>query len=223
MRSRTSLAAGAAITAFFVLGAVQAQAASLLVNGSFEDTTNFVNQGNDTMSLLNGDMSMTGWTVTGDSLAWIGPANPFGGSASDGSYFLDLTDYPNGPPFGGVSQTISTQTGSVYTLTFDLGSSSSYGLPAAITATAGSTSQTFTSTLTGTNNWESETMTFIGTGSPTTITLIGSAGNAYIGLDNVSLTATSRGVPEPGTWALLLGGIGGLGAVLRRRRAAVPA
>ncbi len=31
------------------------------------------------------------------------------------------------------------------------------------------------------------------------------------------------GVPEPGTWALLLGGFGGLGAMLRRRRAAAVA
>jgi hypothetical protein len=37
-----------------------------------------------------------------------------------------------------------------------------------------------------------------------------------------SLTTTTA-VPEPAAWALMLGGFGGLGALLRRRRAAAPA
>ena len=31
------------------------------------------------------------------------------------------------------------------------------------------------------------------------------------------------GVPEPGTWALMILGFGGVGAVIRRRRLAIPA
>src|SRR5678815_4488708 len=74
--------------------------ANLLTNGSFEDKTNFVGNSDDTMSLTAPSTAMTGWTVTGDSLAWIGPGNPFGLTASDGSYFLDLTDYDDSPPQG---------------------------------------------------------------------------------------------------------------------------
>jgi len=38
--------------------------------------------------------------------------------------------------------------------------------------------------------------------------------------DGAILAGVTLGVPEPGTWALMLLGFGGLGAVLRRRRAA---
>jgi hypothetical protein len=38
-------------------------------------------------------------------------------------------------------------------------------------------------------------------------------------VDGAILAGVTLGVPEPGTWALMLVGFGGLGAVLRRRRA----
>ena len=68
----------------FVLRALAAAAfcaagvahANLLANGSFESGA-FVNQGNDTMSPPNGSTVITGWTVVGDTIAWIGPTNPF--------------------------------------------------------------------------------------------------------------------------------------------------
>ncbi len=59
--------------------------------------------GDDTMSLPAGSGALGSWLVVNGSLAWIGPANPFGLTASDGSYFLDLTDYDDAAPYGGVS------------------------------------------------------------------------------------------------------------------------
>jgi hypothetical protein len=194
--------------------------ANLLVNGSFESGA-FVNQGNDTMSPPVGSTVITGWTVATDVIAWIGPTNPFGLTASDGSFFLDLTNYQAGPPFGGVTQTIATVPGAVYSLSFDLGSSTFWGRPDALTASAAGTSMTFTAPSTGTNNdWQHETMGFTATGAATTITLQGTTGINYIGLDNASVDLVSLpvgAVPEPETWALLLGGLAAVGGVARRR------
>jgi hypothetical protein len=46
---------------------------------------------------------------------------------------------------------------------------------------------------------------------------LGGAGD-YFAADDLDVTVTP-GVPEPATWALMLMGFGGLGALLRRRRA----
>ena len=213
------------------LGALLASAAhaNLLVNGSFEDGV-FVNQGNQTMSLAPGSSVIAGWTVLTDATAWINAGNPFGLAASDGSRFLDLTNYSAGAPFAGLSQTFATTAGATYTLSFDLGGSNAWGRPDALIASAAGTSTTFTtgpaSTTTPNNDWYHESMTFTATGATTTLTLQGSAGGNYIGLDNVVVDLLSApgptpdpvpAIPEPSTWALMLAGLAAIGGASRRR------
>ena len=66
--------------------------ADLITNGSFENTNNtFVPDSNDTMSLPVSSTAIPGWEVTTGSIAWIGPTNTFGLTASKGDFFLDLT------------------------------------------------------------------------------------------------------------------------------------
>ena len=84
--------------------------ANLLTNESFE-LGDFVNQGNVTMVLPVGSTAISGWTVINDQLAWIDTGNAWGLSAQDGDRFLDLTAYPTGAPFGGVSQAITISYG----------------------------------------------------------------------------------------------------------------
>jgi hypothetical protein len=60
--------------------------------------------------------------------------------------------------------------------------------------------------------------TFFGFTSDTAVDSIGIAlVDGYSIIDNASFT-TSNAVPEPASWALMLMGFGGLGALLRRRR-----
>jgi Protein of unknown function (DUF642)/PEP-CTERM motif len=218
MKSRTALQV-VLLTA--ALGVATSSQANLLTNGSFELGA-FVNQGNDTMSLAPGSTVITGWTVVTDTTAWIGAANPFGLTASDGSFFLDLTNYQAGPPFAGMSQTIATIPGATYSLSFDLGSSTFWGRPDSITASAAGTLQTFTAPTTGGNNdWQSVLMQFVASSTTTTVLLQGSSGFNYIGLDNVDVEFVSgpgpSPIPEPTTLALIGLGLASL-AVARRRK-----
>lgn len=199
-----------------LFGATQIAHANLISNGSFESGI-YAPPSWDSMSLSVGATNITGWTVVSDAIAWIGPSSPWSLTASAGNFFLDLTQYSLGAPFGGVSQTISTTPGQTYQLSFDLGSSNLWGRPSAILASANSTSAIFTSALTGGNSdWQSFILPFTASSTSTTISLIGNAGKSYIGLDNVAVNAVSS-VPEPASMLMMLTGLGLMGFTLRRK------
>jgi len=94
---------------------------NLLVNGSFENTSTFVSNSEQIMSLQQGSTALLGWTVTDAEIAWAKDTNPYVPGAADGHYFLDLTGYHDRFPFGGIVQEISTVSGETYTLSFALG------------------------------------------------------------------------------------------------------
>ncbi len=220
---RTALIAAVSASALFAGSA----SANLLVDGSFEDAKDFVdNHGGDTMNLGVGSTTMKGWTVIGTTsgaeLAWIGPTNPYNLTAEQGSYFLDLTAEFMSGPYGGVRQTFATVAGDKYKATFWLGSSPQYGLQDGLTASAAGASKTFTSTNSGGENnlWQRETFDFTAKSTSTTLSLLGASGVNYTGLDNVSVTLVTAAapnatpsVPELSTWAMLLVGFAGLGVV----------
>ena len=203
------------IAAFVAFASISTIAnANLLTNGSFEDTTHLaVNFGSGSMLLDPGATSLAGWSVIGGgNLLWCNPGD-CGVAPSNGNYSLDLTGLTNSYPYAGVSQTINTVLNGSYLLSFDIGSRD--GDQISIQATAGGASQTYTTNATP---WKTETLSFTGTGGPTTISLLGTAAAGYdLSLDNV-IVSGPPGVPEPSTWAMMLVGVGGLGGALRLGR-----
>ena len=221
-KSRAALATVGAIAV--VTLSTEVIAANLLTNGSFES---FTTAGSPGESLLApGATNLTGWTVIGGhDLLLCGPGG-CGTGASDGSYFLDLTGITNVAPYAGVSQTINTILGKQYQLSFDMGGRYD-SLVSTVLATAGASSQSFTTDATNFPNpstYTTETLNFIGVGGPTTVSLLGTFNSGVdLSLDNVIMTGPSA-VPEPANWALMLIGFGGLGATMRaRRRSILPA
>lgn len=222
-----------AIVAIVALSPLPASA-NLIVNGSFETTASgFVqNGGPDTMLFGPGPAPIPGWLAAFGTSgttpnAWLGPTQTLlsGISASDGNWFLDLTGNVAGG-LGGVSQFVPTTTGQSYRLSFDLGTDPAFGAPINISVQTGGFSTVFTSTATpGTNNWETFTYDFVGSGGSTVIKLVGILNSAtpaptYRGLDNVSVTAINP-VPLPAALPLFGTGLALMGfAGWRRRRAA---
>jgi hypothetical protein len=186
---------------------------NLVVNGSFE-LGNFSPWGYDSATELVGTSDISGWTVINNSAAWIGGGNPWGLAAPDGSKFLDLTEFRSSGTLAAVRQTIATVPGTSYLLTFAVGSQTAFGLPVGVTATAGSASNTFSSTAAGNNLWTTFTLPFTASSSSTVLTLAGASGTLYTGLDKVSVVA----VPEPSTWMMLLAGCGVVGWASHRNR-----
>lgn len=194
-RSITSAIMAASISTL----ATGAHGQNLLSNPSFE-LGGFINRGDGFQILSVGSTVITGWTVISDTLAWGTSPNSAQGVSEviplDGSFFLDLQgDYKFNPPYGGVTQTITTVVGRLYHFSFHLGtqqnasSPDTHG-PISVVASAGATSFSFTFAPGGTGTqWGEFGFDFTASGTSTAISIVGNstAGGAYIGLDQTSV------------------------------------
>ena len=196
--------------------------ANLITNGSFE--TPVVPAGGFT-NYLTGSTLITGWTVVGPEASIVSGTFSQGCCtfpAEDGSQWLDLTgDGSNAVE--GVQQTVATSPGTQYTLSFWVGNvydpAGIFGTTSTVDVRLGGNTGTLlgaftnSNTTTGTQTWEQFTTTFTATGSSTTIDFLNAdpVTDNSNGLDNISLTASPTGVPEPGTLSLLVAGIVAVG------------
>lgn len=220
--------------------------ASLVTNGNFSSTSNGTNK--QLSSSANGAAdrtTLTGWTSsngndggynfvldsgianTNASAIWLqSNNNGFGASPDRGNIFAsDALYHP-----GTLSQTINGLTvGSLYTLTFDYALAQQVGFSGANydnfwEVGFGSAMQN-TSYLSisdgGFSGWKTATMTFKASSVSEALSFLakGAAPGAppFMLLDSVALTSA---VPEPSTWTMVLGGLGLIALLARRRRRA---
>ncbi|MGI4875862.1 MAG: PEPxxWA-CTERM sorting domain-containing protein [Janthinobacterium lividum] len=231
------------VLAAVALGAIalQAQAANLVVNGGFENTTNGIGQ-------FDNNTSAVGWTSNGYNFVFgagsadtSGVVGQYGGLTLWGSNNGGNSTFaasPTGGNFVGadgaylvapIQQTLSgLKPGQKVVISFDWAAAQQHGYTGDTTekwkvSLGNQTISTSTYQLPSHNfsGWMHERFVFTATG-PTEILSFLAVGTPngkppFSLLDGVSGT-----VPEPASWALMIAGLGLVGSTLRlRRRTAV--
>lgn len=216
-----SLAAAAAL-----LSAGSAGAANLLVNGSFE--TRVVTAADSCQGIawcVRSAASTPGWTQTGDGVDLVHDTYTQGGAPflvlndpTDGDNFLDMNQ---GGSLGGLFQVVGATTGAAYRLSLDISAWAQNSDPGTVRfelynpyTNVVIATDAFTETVENTT-WDRLSLTGVATADQIGVRIYGVAANqAGMGVDNVVL---SLAVPEPASWALMIGGFGLAGVALRRR------
>ena len=187
-----------------------ASAAELIANGGFEAGVR-----TDTQNGNTNPNAPVDWSVNAafDSNASFNQVS--GGDPHSGALALQFADY-NANPVVSVSQSFADVAGANYLATFYVRSDSTSDPVANFNASIDGATLVSTGDST-VGDWTQETFGFQGSGSDT----LAFSANTNPGewhLDDVSVSgpaATVSAAPEPGAWALMLGGVGMLGVMLR--------
>jgi hypothetical protein len=228
--------------------AVGTTAHAQIVNGNFDAGPSVSEQFGGTVAPFN-NQPVSGWTGVGLQFYFVGSSattvnerdqfNPSGNtdfptatfttlSPHSGGNFVALDGDNVGGGAGSISQALSLTVGQKYAVTFDWGASefdneagqTMTGLQVTVGGTTFNT-PVLTVPSDGFSGWRTATFDFTATSPTETLKFLALGGPAGLPpiavLDSVSLA----GVPEPATWAMMLIGFGGIGALVRRRRQAL--
>ncbi len=185
-----------------------------IVNGSFEDSA--LNPGAGWIPVFApNSAAIPGWTVESGSIDYIGTY----WQAGEGTRSVDLTGF--GAAFGTISQLVAdTVAGQQYRIDFLLAKNPDGGADTRTgTFLAGNDLFAFSYTTDNSRanmQWQNVSYVFTAEG-PTTIKFSADASSGCCygpALDHVRIAP----IPEPATWAMMLGGFAFVGALLRRRR-----
>ena len=184
--------------------------ASPFVNGGFETGPIVAAIGFTTVSA--GDTSISGWTVTGDSVDYIGSY----WQPQSGTHSIDLS----GDAPGAISQTFDTAIGQQYQLSFWIAGNpdSSANKTGSLQVSAGPASLFFPFAQAGNTKssmgWLEYTYAFVADALSTTLKFASTTGTPFgLALDNVSVSA----VPIPPALLLFATAMAGAAAFGRRR------
>ena len=212
-----------------------AHAGDVITNGDFSSSS--YGATNNQFGTGFGGQGVTGWTGNGGYNIYFGTSVTTNANSqySSGAEHLYGTAFPIDGAFvaldgdtnaqGAISQDLTgLEVGKNYTLTFDWAAGQlanrsgditeqlqvSFGgqtfLTPILNVASGGFSGWHTATFVFTPTVANQTLSFLSLGTPNGLPPMAL-------LDNVSLT-----VPEPATWAMMLLGFGGIGAMIRRRR-----
>ena len=180
---------------------------NLVTNGSFE--ANLVPG-----AFINSTVqSISNWTVGVGNVDLVGSL----WSAASGVNSVDL----NGSKKGEIHQTLTTVAGQTYQFSFELAGNFQGGTAIKYLSVnvgpSGLYSFDTTGKSAGNMGWTTYNTTFVAVSSATVLSFASNTRGAYgPAIDNVSVTA----VPEPESFAMLLAGLGLMGMIARRRKAA---
>ena len=186
--------------------------ANLITNGGFEASNSPI-------------ATPTGWVNIGHSDGIITYA-AFGTPAYEGLNYYDLGGYGgSGGPIGdGIGQSFATVLGQTYTVTFGLSAENLSG-DETLTVTAGSASVDYLLVVDGTGLFKraftTETFDFTATSAMTSLSFVHTAGQGGFNdpmIDGVSVELSTAAIPEPETYALMLGGLGLLAFARKRAK-----
>lgn len=178
--------------------------ASTAANASV--TVNIVQSGADVVGTASGTLSLTGLTNVGS----FGASPGVSGSSGFVSFFSTGS---SGTGFTGFTGPASWGSGDFVSTAMSPGAS-----PFGFNASAFSVPYVFVadnfvsgSAVTGTGSWTGTTLAALGLNQGTYV---------YRSVDDTITVNIGGAVPEPSTWAMMIGGFGAIGGVMRRRRRA---